>query len=408
MEDWGEAIGDGLPTRRLGLLTAAIVVLAFASPAWAAAGPETPIQSPAVTVVPSAGLPPQVQVNNSNANLWVTTFRHRTFMVFRTAKWQIADTNARMYVVSSRDQVHWRYEGSFSFDTDLREPRFLVFHQKLFLYIALLGSDAAGFNPGGTVVTRWLGANRWTKPRHILQSDFIPWDVSVHQGNAYMTGYTGGGGTFQPNPPPKYVYWLTSGDGINWHGVNRKHPIVYNGQCGETSFAFMPSGAIVTACQTEEVDALGWGAKVCTAPASATWQWTCRGDSRRLDSPFVFLDRGHVYVIARRQVAFNGEYDYLHHNLPDTDVQFAMYDGEYAATTKRCALWSIDPTTREFAPLVDVPGVGDTCYPSVIPEPHHRYLVYNYTSPLDGSDPPWGTALTVGKTLIYRQTLTFP
>ena len=25
-----------------------------------------------------------------------------------------------------------------------------------------------------------------------------------------------------------------------------------------------------------------------------------------------------------------------------------------------------------------------------------------------GNDPPWGTALTVGKTLIYRQTLTFP
>jgi hypothetical protein len=54
-----------------------------------------------------------------------------------------------------------------------------------------------------------------------------------------------------------------------------------------------------------------------------------------------------------------------------------------------------------------VPGTGDTCYPEVIPEPDHRYLVYNYTSPLN-TDPPWGTALTTGKTLIYRQTLTFP
>ncbi len=399
---------DALRRGRLGVLVAAIVALASAPPALGAAAPETPVQSPPITVVPSAGLPPQVQVNNSNANLSVTSFQHRVFMVFRTAKWQIADTNARMYVVSSRDQVHWRYEGSFWWDTDVREPRFLVYHKKLFLYIALLGSDAAGFNPGGTVVTRWLGPNRWTKPRHILQSDFIPWDVTVHQGKAYMTGYTGGGGTFQPNPPPKFVYWLTSSDGINWHGVNRRHPIVYNGQCGETSFAFLPRGGLVTACQTEEVDKLGWGAKVCTAPAAATWQWTCRGDTRRLDSPYVFVDRGRVYVIARRQVAFDGEYDYLHHNLPDTDVQFAMYDGEYAATTKRCALWSIDPATREFAPVVDVPGVGDTCYPSTIPEPRHRYLVYNYTSPLDGSDPPWGTALTVGKTLIYRQTLTFP
>jgi hypothetical protein len=257
------------------------------------------------------------------------------------------------------------------------------------------------------VVTRWLGPKRWTKPWHMLQPDFIPWQVAVHRGRIYMLGYTGGGGTFTPNPPPKYVYWLTSADGYHWRGVNPAHAVVYTGQCGETSFAFRADGSIVTACQTEEVDALGWGAKVCTAPAHATWQWTCRGDSRRLDSPLVLTDRGQVYVIARRQVAFNGEYDYLHHNLADTDAQFAMYDGEYAATTKRCALWRIDPATRTFSPIVDVPGVGDTCYPSAIPQGPHRYLVYNYTSPLDGSDPPWITALTAGQTLIYRQTLTF-
>jgi hypothetical protein len=358
--------------------------------------------------VPSAGLPPQVSVDNSNANLGVAYYRHRVFLVFRTAKWQIADDNARMYVISSHDQVHWRFEGKFAYNRDIRECRLMVYRGHLLLYMALLGSNAAAFQPGGEVVTRWLGSNRWTKLRHIQASDFIAWDVAVHKGRAYMSGYTGGGGTFQPNPPPKYVYWLTSKDGVNWHPVNRAHAIVYTGQCGETSFAWLPNGNLVTACQTEEVDKLGWGAKVCTAPAAATWQWTCRGDPRRLDSPFVFIDRGHVYVIARRQVAYGGYYDFLHHNLPDTDVQFAMYDGSYAATTKRCALWSIDPTTREFSPIVDVPGVGDTCYPEMLPWGRQRYLVYNYTSPLDGSDPPWGTALTEGKTLIYRQILTFP
>ena len=79
-----------------------------------------------------------------------------------------------------------------------------------------------------------------------------------------------------------------------------------------------------------------------------------------------------------------------------------------AATTKRCALWSIDTTSRTFAPLEDVPGVGDTCYPEIIRQPRGRFLVYNYTSPLDGSDPPWGTALTTGDTLIYRMTLQSP
>jgi hypothetical protein len=172
--------------------------------------------------------------------------------------------------------------------------------------------------------------------------------------------------------------------------------------------AWMPDGSMVTACQTEEVDKLGWGAKVCTAPARALAVWTCRGDKRRLDSPFVFVHGGHAYVLARRQPNFGGDYDLGVPSLPDNDATFALYDGSYAATTKRCALWSIDAATREFAPLVDVPGVGDTCYPEMIRQPHGRFLVYNYTSPLDGSDPPWGTALTTGETQIYRMSLQFP
>jgi hypothetical protein len=183
--------------------------------------------------------------------------------------------------------------------------------------------------------------------------------------------------------------------------------VVYTGQCGETSFAFRPDGSLVTACQTEEVDKLGWGAKICTAPARDTARWTCRGDPRRLDSPSVFIVGQRVYVIARRQPNFGGDYDLGYHWLPN-DAQFAAYDGAYAATTKRCALWHIDPTKRTFRPLMDIPGRGDTCYPSLIARSGRGFLVYNYTSPLRGPDEPWIVALTAGRTLIYRMWLTFP
>lgn len=382
-----------------------VVAGALLLPASASAA-KLPAMTPPVTVVPSKGLPPQVTVNRSNANLSVTRYHHRYFMVFRTAIWQIAD-NATLYVVSSKDQRHWRFEGSFNYDRDLREPRLLSWRGKLFLYFALLGSNPAQFEPGGFEVTRRLSRGQWTTPQKILQDDFIAWAVKTHDGRPYMLGYTGGGGTFQPNPPDKYVYWLTTNDGIHWHPVNADRPVVYTGQCGETDFAFRRDGSLVTACQTEEVDDLGWGAKICTAPASDTSLWTCRGDTRRLDSPFVFARGKNVYVIARRQPNFGGEYDLHYDYLPDTDAQFAAYDGAYASTTKRCSLWSIDPKARTFKPLVDVPGWGDTCYPSIIRRHDGRYLVYNYTSPLDGPDQPWLPALTEGTTLIYRMAMTF-
>ena len=112
-------------------------------------------------------------------------------------------------------------------------------------------------------------------------------------------------------------------------------------------------------------------------------------------------------MIARRQPNFNGDYDLHLDLLPDRNAKFAAYDAAYAGTTKRCAIWTIDPAARVFAPLVDIPGQGDTCYPVVIPRKRGRYLVYNYTSPLDGPDEPWGTALLHGPTLIYRMTLAF-
>ena len=58
--------------------------------------------------------------------------------------------------------------------------------------------------------------------------------------------------------------------------------------------------------------------------------------------------------------------------------------------------------------MVDIPGRGDTCYPVVLPQGRRSYLLYNYSSPFNGPDEPWGTALLHGPTLIYRATITFP
>jgi hypothetical protein len=392
------SLGRGALT--VGLLAAA---MSFA----AAAAEARPAQTAPVTVVPSGGLPPEVTDNRSNNNVHAIRHAGRIYMVFRTAKWHIASEDAKLYVVSSADQRHWRFEGEFHYGRDLREARLLSWRGRLYLYFALLGANPAQFEPGGTMATEQLAPGRWTEPRRILQDDFIPWAVKLHDGVPYMLGYTGGGGTFTPNPPDKEVYWLTTTDGFDWRPVDPRRPVVYRGQCGETDFEFRRDGSLVTACQTENDDRLGWGAKVCTAPPGDTARWTCRGDTRRLDSPFVFEDASGVYVIARRQPAFNGEYDLHYDWLPDRNAKFAAYDALYAGTPKRCALWRIDPQTREFDPVVDIPGRGDTCYPAVILDGPGRYLVYNYTSPLDGPDEPWGTALLHGPTLIYRIRLSF-
>lgn len=392
---------------RRGRPIALLASVAALLPATATAA-QPPTVSPPTVVVPSPGLPPQVDDNRSNNNLHLTRYQGRLYMVFRTAHWHLAADDATLYAVSTTDQVHWRFEGSFSYGRDLREARLMAWHGHLFLYFALLGANAAAFEPGGTMAARYVGPGTWTKPVHILQDDFIPWGVKVVDGTPYMAGYLGGGGTFTPNPPPKEEYWLTTSDGMHWRPVNPERPIVYEGQCGETDFDFLPNGDMIAACQTENRDDLGWGAKVCRAPAEDTSDWHCRGDTRRLDSPFVFTVGRRVYLVARRQPEFGGEYDLHMDALADDNARFAAYDGLYAGTPKRCSIWRINPATLDFHPIVDIPGMGDTCYPDVLPAGPGRFLLYNYTSALDGPDLPWLVALSTRPTEIYRATVTFP
>ena len=384
----------------------ALALLLAPGAAWAA--PSAPTVSKPTVVVPSSGLPPEVHDNRSNNNLHLTRHGGRLFLVFRTAHWHLAADDATLYVVSTTDEQRWRFEGSFSYQRDLREARLMSWRGHLFLYFALLGGNAAAFEPGGFMATEYQRPGHWSQPKRLLQEDFIPWGVKVHDGIPYMAGYTGGGGTFSPNPPAKKEYWLTTSDGFDWHPVNPARPVVYTGQCGEVDFDFTRAGDLITACQTENKDALGWGAKVCRAPARDTSLWHCRGDTRRLDSPFVFRHGDQMYVVARRQPFFGGEYDLHHDSLPDDNARFADYDASYAQTPKRCSVWSIDANSLEFQPLVDVPGMGDTCYPDVKSRGRDRYELYNYTSPLDGPDLPWLDALTTGTTEIYRATLSFP
>ena len=104
-----------------------------------------------------------MQDNRSNNNLHVITHRGRIYMVFRTAKWHIASEDATLYVVSSKDQTHWRFEGKFNYSRDLREARLLSWRGHLFLYFGLLGANPAQFEPGGTMATEQLGPGVWTK-----------------------------------------------------------------------------------------------------------------------------------------------------------------------------------------------------------------------------------------------------
>lgn len=374
-----------------------------------------------VQVVPGSGLPAALVTQDANNNLDVIEHDGVYFLVFRTAPSHFASPLAELHLLRSADQVTWTEELSVHLGTDLREPRLLSFEGQLILYFAELGDDPLAFEPAGTWVSVRETDGTWSSPaRSSFEPDFIPWRIHTHDGVPELTGYTGGDDIYEPAPdsggepiaPHISVYYLRSTDGLSWTAVDPDHPVVEEGGGSETDLAHLDDGSIVAVTRNEPGDELGWGSRICTAPADALGEWDCVGDPKKYDSPLVFRTNNHVYLIGRRNVTETGNYDLGYRDL-SAQEQTIQYQAAYWGTPKRCALWEVQPEARRVDFILDLPSKGDTCFASILDEGlveggrGHQYRVYNYSSPVDGPDVSWVEGQT-GQTFIYSQRLVVP
>jgi hypothetical protein len=378
-------------------------------------GPLTVEVGAAEQVVPGPGLPDEVSPQNSNNNLDIARDGERLFLAARTAPDHFASPAARLYVISSTDQKSWQFETQVQLGSDLREPRLLAFGGKVRLFFAQLGDNPSSFDPKGAFVATRLGPGQWTAPQPFYAPSFIPWRFDVSDGVAYLVGYTGGDGVYQIDKPGIAVHLLRSSDGEQWQPVVPGQPVVMEGGVSEVGLARLDDGSFVAVGRNERGEpGTGFGSKVCRGGQQLPW--TCRADKRKFDSPLLLRVGKRLVLIARRSLDAQGQtadFDLGESTKPFSD-QYLKYQGAYWVTRKRCALWQVDAQSLEVTWLADLPSRGDTCFASAVPADAatpgataRRWLVYNYSSPLQGdADPPWFQG-QLGPTHLYRQEVQF-
>ncbi len=370
------------------------------------ASPAPPTLSEPAIVVPSDGLPAGVELQNANNNLDVVAHDGRVFLAFRTAPSHFASRRATLYVVSSIDEINWEFEATFHLEKDLREPRLLSWNGRLFLYFAVLGTNPLNFEPGVMMFSERTAPGEWTEPAEFYEEGFIAWRTKTVDGTPYMLAYVGGEGIYDVDPEPMQVHWLTTSDGATWEPVVLDQPVVLEGGCSETDFVFLDDGTLIAVCRNEMGDESGWGSKICRAEAESLSDWQCVNDTRKYDSPLMFRHSDEVYLIGRRNLNDSGDYDLGFDDL-DTTLQHLLYELDYWIHPKRTSLWRVDPQTLTVEYVLDLPSRGDTCFPGLIEADADRFIVYNYTSPVDGPDTIWVLG-QLGPTQILRQEISFP
>jgi hypothetical protein len=372
----------------------------------AAAPTSGPALSDPITMVPSPKMPAGVTSQLSHNNLDIVWFGGKLFFAFRTGPHHFASADVVMYVVSTEDLDSWTFEAKFELGRDVREPRFLATGGRLFLYFAVLGDNPLSFKPEGSRISERLAAGKWSSPETIFAPGFIGWRARTVGETNYLIGYTGGENIFQGAGDSVDIHWLRTDDGRHFGPVVKGQPVVQSGGGSETDFAMLDDGSVVAVTRNELGDDFRWGSKICRAPANDLGNWTCKADPKKYDSPLVFRQGDDVYLIARRQLANDGNYDLFQTEL-SADAQTTAYNAEYWKTPKRCSLWKVDPDELAVSFVLDLPSNGDTCFASAVPLEGKSWLVFNYTSPLDGEELSWLDGQQ-NPTSIYSIVLTLP
>lgn len=357
-------------------------------------------------IVPSIGIPEQAAPGTSNNNLDVVRFDGRVWMAWRTAPDHFASPETRIHVVSSEDEVTWRYETSFSYETDLREPRMLVVNDTLFLYLAELGTNALGFEPRGTLVSSMNADGTWAPLERTGPDTLIVWRSRMIGDVAHVIGYTGGKNIYLFNGEPLDIHLFTTTDGVTLSPLNPTRAVVANGGGSEADFAIADNGELFAVVRNETGDDIGWGSSLCRAPADDITAWTCHNDPRKYDSPLMFWYDGEAYLVGRRNLTADGHFDLFE---GDEFAERAIRNQlAYSNEPKRCSLWRYDQQRDRIVFLLDLPSKGDTCFASVLDgDAPGEFVLYNYSSPPETEPEPTWAEGQRAETRIYRHVLRF-
>lgn len=183
------------------------------------------------------------------------------------------------------------------------------------------------------------------------------------------------------------LYLNKTTDGVNWEPVDSDHEaVVTDGGTSEVGWNFDLMGNIWGVLRNEDGDGSGWGSRIIHADAATpgVWEFTeDQSDPTIYESPRMFRHGNDLFLVARTDPS--GKFwnkSPLRFNI--FDPLYHLIDlAAYSLRNHGVAIWRMNPETAKLDHVLDLPGCGDTAFPSIIRTGKHTYRIANYSSPLD-------------------------
>jgi hypothetical protein len=345
-------------------------------------------------IIPSASLPKEVKSLHSNNNVDIITYNGYYYVAFRTASHHFPNKKAKIYVIKSIDLNNWKFEHSISLHADLREPRFAMYNNNLFLYFFEGGKSPFRFQPKHVWVSK-LDTNTHTWNNKIIDGldGYVPWRLKVRNDTLLLSAYWGKDlyGDHQGN-----LRLFVSKNGIDWLPISNEPQIAVTG-AEEGEFEFDQEGNLWACIRLE-----GEGALICYADKQNIHQWNTFKSKKKYDSSCMFRHKNDIYLIARRNK--DGDFSKTPKWLPESIVRGYNLT-RYSLTPKTTALYKLNKQTKDFEWVIDLPGCGDNAFPAITKKNENSYIVLNYSNDFENPNISWLTG-QLSKTFIYSIELT--
>jgi hypothetical protein len=338
-------------------------------------------------------MPAPVVLQHSNNNLDLVKFKERFYVAFRTAPTHFASSKSTIYVISSPDLKTWKYEYTIFRASDLREPRFAVLKDSLFLYCFRGGTKLFKFEPQEILVTTTAGDYRWTNTYNIGLDGFVPWRLRNRNDTLFLSAYYGK--ELYNNKHQSDLRLFTSQDGRAFTPIS-KAPQIDLQTAEEGEFIFDKNNDLYATVRLE-----GTGSLVCKADKDSIGKWNYKRYKYKFDSALLFNHEEDIYLVSRRNLDGN-----IDKNEESKKRHYSRMDNliRYSSTRKKTALFKLDKEQLEMKPILDFPSTGDCSYPAIQQLNEHDYLLMNYSSDINKKEKNWIRG-QLGKTYIYWTVL---
>jgi hypothetical protein len=305
---------------------------------------------------------PRVEVSNirrvfhngeHNAFTDLVRFRDRFYLTFRSCPdGHMVHPTASIVILTSDDTKQWRQVHRFRVaERDTRDPHFLVFRNRLFVYTGTWYSGATTLPIRDYDLNKHLGyaawsddGEQWNSPI-MLEGTFghYIWRANTFDGKAYLCGRRKHQFDIRPRGegPEVESALLESDDGLIW----RKRALFQEVEGDETAFQFEANGHILGIGRRGRANA-----QILRSAPPYT-EWDRRNLDRYIGGPLLVRWANRWVVGGRKTIGDSG---------PKT----SMY-------------WLVGDELHEFAEL---PSGGDTSYPGFVELSPTRAFVSWYSS----------------------------